>query len=606
MLAAAAVFIYVEEPLTVRIICAAAFLICAVLLYFTISADKEGEGSAEQAPQEHGKRHEKKEADATLPLNFDGASKEAGAPESTGQPGPGSEAPPPLLPYQRKEVRIPPEYFRGGDTDVPADDPRGEFDFLVRKLLIVLKELLVAHGIALFWINRDRRQIVVGEHVSDSRHFTTTRRMPLGEDLVSRIGISGEPEIVSDIPVNSESDLLPYYDSRQSIRSFVGVPVYFASEPIAVLAADSKAPDSFGVETVATVGHFTALIATLLRSYNQKFDLDADARLLATLDRMRKSIPPQADTSSIVAAGATAVSESIDWDYIALITYDQKKQGWTVGKSMSKSAAPYIPEGAVIEPDKGAIGKSLFNARPLIQNAPVFPEYRFSHSEKIDGAGHLCIAPIATANRSFGLIVAEYKEKPHYGERDLDILQRLAQYIALFMELSSLGELARTQLLIDETTRAGSRTFLLKRLQEEYARSQSHGGEVAFYLVAIDRPEAILEKYDRGGMDSALSSIARTLQGAVKPYDVVSRFDHYRFGVLALHTGAEDAFLQGEKLRKVVAGSVIPAGPMTFSVTVSVAGCVLSAGIEPVQALKALQMAQEKANAEGGNVVKIV
>ena len=73
-----------------------------------------------------------------------------------------------------------------------------------------------------------------------------------------------------------------------------------------------------------------------------------------------------------------------------------------------------------------------------------------------------------------------------------------------------------------------------------------------------------------------------------------------------IQTGAEDAYLQGEKIRKAIASSVVAFSGTSFSSTVSVGGCVLTPTMEITQLVKVVQQVIERANAEGGNTVKIV
>lgn len=606
MLASAIVAIYLDDP-TIRIMCAAIFLIGAVLLYFTLShsTEEKQEGTDEDASD---KSRSGKPPD-TLPLDFKEGFVQRNTPTSNESViAVEREEQQVTPPYQKKQVTIPESYYRWSESHVPVDDPRAEFDFLIRKLLLVLKELLVAHTVGLFWINKDRRQIVIGEFATDSKIFTTMRRIPLGNDLVSHIGETGAPEIVIDIPPISANDLLIYYDSKEHVRSFVGVPVYFQGEVIAVLTADSSAEDAFGLETVATIGHFTALVSILLRSYNQKYDLDADSKMLGTLNRMRKSMQLHPDSYGIVSAAATATSESLDWDYIAVITNDEKKQQWGISRSMTKAGNdPYVSEGSIVDLEKSVIGRMLQQMKSGIIPAPNSPEHRFFESEKIQGMGQIVAVPLMTPNRCYGMIVTEYKEKHQYADKDIEMLQRIAENAATALEILSLNDLSKNYLLIDETTRVSSRALLIRRLQEERARMIQHAsGDVSFFMIALDKPDEIAEKHGRHAIDALLMNVAKTIQTVVKPYDVLGKFDQHRFGLVLLYTGSEDALLQGEKIRKAIASSVVAFDGTSFSATVSIGGCILTSSLETTQVVKMVQQAIERAASEGGNCVKIV
>jgi hypothetical protein len=106
-------------------------------------------------------------------------------------------------------------------------EPRTEFDFLLNKVLTLIKEVTYAHTVAFFWANREKQQMIVEARVTESPSFMASRRYPLGHDLVSKIANTGKPELLSEVNAVSEHEMIRYYDSTVGIKSFIGVPVYF-------------------------------------------------------------------------------------------------------------------------------------------------------------------------------------------------------------------------------------------------------------------------------------------------------------------------------------------------------------------------------------------
>ena len=80
------------------------------------------------------------------------------------------------------------------------------------------------------------------------------------DDILSKIVQSGEPELLSEIPSTAETDVIRYYSTAQSIRSFVGVPLFYDKTLIAIIAVDSKDEDAFGIETIYALGRFVRVI----------------------------------------------------------------------------------------------------------------------------------------------------------------------------------------------------------------------------------------------------------------------------------------------------------------------------------------------------------
>ena len=592
MLAAAAVFIYFDDPLYVRIIAAVIFVAGAALLYQTLSHSlgvDEGDAPSEDMELE---------SEKAAALADAAAAQSASRSAMRGMP----EAPDTNTPDE-----IPSELYRFDAEALPKEDPRAEFDFLTNKLLQAAKDHVLAHTIGLYWINTDREQIIIGEFVTDSGNFTTARRLNLGSDLISRVGLDGKPALVSDVSPASESDLVIYYDVSEGIRSFIGVPMYFGGEVIAVLAADSRAADAFGLETVASLGRFVSLITLLLGSYNQKFDLAADSRMLGVLDGMQRGIEQNLDAYGIASVAAKAVTEIMDWDYVAVVLHNPERNAWIVVKSLAKAAnLPYIAEGVAVSMEGSVLRAALEGDDGIIVDAPVNPAWRFHEKEAINSFGQLCAMPLVTPRAYYGLVVVEYRETHQYARQDLAVLRRIATRAAQSLEVARLYEHTRKHLIVDEATQTASRTLLLGRLREEQARLAALGGNAVFFLASLDQPEEISGRHGDGEVDRVLARIGATLREHVKPYDVVGRFDRHSFGLLLMHSSPEDAYLRGEKVRKAVAGNVITHGGSSYSISVSIAGCTVSQTSDVDHILRLSQQALERAVADGGNCVKVV
>ncbi len=113
------------------------------------------------------------------------------------------------------------------------DGPRAEFNMLIQRVLSVVKDVQFAHTVALFWMNREKQQLILESHISDSEKFMTNRRLSIGSDLVSQIAINGKPQIVNYVNALGQNDILPYYETTEAVKTFVGVPIFYSGSTIA-------------------------------------------------------------------------------------------------------------------------------------------------------------------------------------------------------------------------------------------------------------------------------------------------------------------------------------------------------------------------------------
>jgi hypothetical protein len=117
------------------------------------------------------------------------------------------------------------------DSDIfrSEAEPRSEFNFLLNKVLLSVRDVLFAHTTAFFWANRDKHQMVLEARATDSAKFMTTKRFAIGADIVSQVAESGKPQVLGRVNPSAEKELVTYYCSPENVKSLVAVPVYYLS-----------------------------------------------------------------------------------------------------------------------------------------------------------------------------------------------------------------------------------------------------------------------------------------------------------------------------------------------------------------------------------------
>ena len=145
----------------------------------------------------------------------------------------------------------------------------GQFTFVLEKMLAVIKEAFAANSAIFFWYNKKKEKLTIEKYISNSIDFSN-RKFDVEDDILSKIVQTGEPELLSNISSAAEADVIRYYNSPQNIKSFVGVPLFYDKNLIAIIAIDSKAEDAFGIETIFSLGRFVRLITMLINIFEEK------------------------------------------------------------------------------------------------------------------------------------------------------------------------------------------------------------------------------------------------------------------------------------------------------------------------------------------------
>ncbi len=535
---------------------------------------------------------------------------------STDLPKKGDEQPT-NLPQQQ---RTPRQTLVDWDTKAFFEDiellehggPRAEFNSLTSRILSVMKEVNFAHTVALFWVNREKHQLVLENAITDSNVFRQQRRFEIGTDYISQVALSGKPLIVNYLAEATLPEVLPYYTQQEQVQTFIGIPVFYPTkttsqkESIAVLTADCFENDAYGNETIALLAHFAKLFSSLLVSYTSKYDLLMDSETLQALSRFRVQIEQDFTIPVIARSLAEELSKLVSWDYIAIVLHDDSRKEWIVQHLLNRMNDPYVSLLSVVDLQNSIVGKAIQSGAAFIHDSiAILHQPRFYPAERCEGNGSIMIFPLNSLSRCYGAVVVESKDRRAFGETDLTITKKLAETASWALEIMSLTEITTKYLTLDETTGVATRNAFMARLQEEVQRANDFNAELAVVLLSIDKMEDHLQRHGKEAFDFVLQNVGRIIKNAVRPYDIVGRYDFNCFGVVLISTTANEASLWSEKIRKNIASNIINIDGKNFSVTVSIGIAGAINNISDVELLDNANRALSKAREAGGNILRV-
>ncbi len=492
-----------------------------------------------------------------------------------------------------------------------SSEPRSEFEFLLGKVLVALKESLVAHTAAFFWVNFEKQELVFQGRASDSHNLVADRKIPLENDIVSQIARNGKPEFISHINPSSERDILSYYRDYDFVKSFIGVPVHYQGPDsektvVGVLAIDSKAEDAFGSETLTLLSQFTKLLTGLIKSHTEKYDLLIDSELVLSIRRMHESMRENLQLRTIVETLVEHTKKLIGYDYIAVTMFNDDKRAWVVYYVDIPHGGTYVPPHLIVNQDKSLVGAVLeSNKHLLVDDISTIEIPRFNNEEKIDSDGSILIAPISSFKKCYGTISLERRERSGYSARDIEVLYRLVENTASALEILYMSELVEKYVIVDDSTGLLKKNYFEQRLKDEIRRADDFGSDLTFLIFSIDSMQQLLDRYGKEGLDAAIFSFSKFLKNAIRQYDLLGRLDYNKFGVALLNTTAKEGYLWAEKIRKNFASQVLTLNHKTTSITISSGVCGLSESMQFTELLQHTTAAFHKAVESGGNTIKV-
>lgn len=494
------------------------------------------------------------------------------------------------------------------DDESTGREPRVEFVRLVNQVLKGLARSIDSRSIHFFWVNLERGHFIPEASVTRGEEGTVRlgERIGLGNDLVSQIARGGVPEIVTNISPASAAELTPYYSSSTTTSSFVGVPVFFRNEVVGVLAADSASEEGFDESSVATLAESTILISQLIGDYAEKFDLYLVRRSIEAFESLNDSVTGARRRPREVAQYLIdQVIDMFDADYVAAILYDRKEGAWRI-----------VASGAQERELKGRLGRlapdmATSTAGDAARRATeiylpsVTNEVLVAPGENLLGGGSFLAIPLIASSKCYGSLVLGNSRANAWVSRDVELMRDLTRYAAMAIEVINTNDALEEQLVFDEQTGLFNARFFMSGFEREVDRARDFKATLSLALVRVEIPEKFGGDRRAELSHTSITEVGSLLTRKVRPYDLVARFDDDTFGIALVGRSDQEAYLWAERLRKEIAGHIIPFGTGSYSVTISAGVCNATDTSETSNVLDGARKALEKAGKDGGNGVVI-
>ena len=176
-----------------------------------------------------------------------------------------------------------------------------------------------------------------------------------------------------------------------------------------------------------------------------------------------------------------------------------------------------------------------------------------------------------------------------------------------YVMLNNLGnkiETAQSALLEasirDELTGLYNRRFLMSRLHEEFERARRQGSSLGLLMMDLDNFKDVNDEYGHQVGDQVLRSVAQTLAGILREYDIAGRYGGEEFVVVSVETGIDDLVRLAERIRARIESAVHCKVP-GVRITISIGVASLADDDTPETLLKRADDALYRAKNEGRN-----
>jgi len=199
---------------------------------------------------------------------------------------------------------------------------------------------------------------------------------------------------------------------------------------------------------------------------------------------------------------------------------------------------------------------SVFDQWAVRRSRPLMIEdsrndFRFSTEKNSDAdlLRSVCVSPLMTENRVFGVLRASSQKASAFSSDDLHALDILSGLAAVILRNRFLYDKMEELSVHDGLTGLYLNRYFQQRLSEEFSRVRSRDTPFSLIMLDVDHFKKYNDEFGHTAGDLVLKHIASILQRCLAPSEVAARYGGEEFIVLLPDKGKKDAMELAEQIR---------------------------------------------------------
>jgi diguanylate cyclase (GGDEF)-like protein len=386
---------------------------------------------------------------------------------------------------------------------------------------------------------------------------------PLRRVLAGEVFVSG--------PRAEPFEAWPCVLESPPFRSVAAAELSLGAGRRGILALFHPEAQAFAGESRESLRLWGAHIASSMELWRRVARTEESARELRILHEGLRRMAALTDVEAVGRALLELLREAVHCDAAAVCLFyslrggegcrvlavqDEAFLSWEERKT-SDSWAKWIFEHA----EEAVAMGSMKNA------SPGMPLY--SHQENRERFRSFAGAPLASAKRRFGALVAGRVEEEAFDAHSVQVLSLLASHAALAMEAASMYEKLETLAVTDGLTGLYNHRRFRQMLDEEIRRCERTGDVFSLLLMDLDHFKRVNDTQGHPAGDALLRGVAALLGRQLRDVDLLARYGGEEFAALLLGSAAAEAMKSAERLRAAVEGASFPHEGRALDVTLS-------------------------------------
>lgn len=398
----------------------------------------------------------------------------------------------------------------------------------------------MGHEFCAIWIRDGGELVLHGLATSGSfpHHELPTRgmRVPLNGNGVTCWAIQHrEPLVVQDVSTEPR-----YNPSRETIRSMAAIPIIGHRGVLGAFDIESTSVSTFADQDVEVLSALASQLSTAIASIRRGESL---ARIYAFGQRVGAATTAE----QVIAGTLDFLAEQFDYELSAVVL---KRDDGTL--SVAGLRGPYdrqnVRVGWVLPEAQGVIGWVARNRRAaVVPDVAADPRYL----EAFPGVRSELAVPILFNENVLGVLNLEGMEPGFFNEEDRQILEVIANHLAIALSNLSSQDTLREQAIRDPLTGLYNRHYFNAIIAPELSRGDRYNTPLTLMMIDVDGFRAVNNRYGHLKGDDVLADVAKLLMANVRGADRVIRYGGDEFLVFMPETD-EEADRVAERLRDLI------------------------------------------------------
>jgi diguanylate cyclase (GGDEF)-like protein len=375
------------------------------------------------------------------------------------------------------------------------------------------------------------------------------------------------------------------------------IPLISRDNIIGILILDTKQSGRYSLEELAILQDVTSRISVSLEKEYLTEQLKQREEEVSIISRSISVITSSLDIQGVYQSFIGELQKLIEVDWSAIGVMEGREMLFIA--AFPKTGSPWRTGERM--PLKGTMAEWVAAHRTNYIDPEIVSSVHLDAGSYLSQHEILSIMylPLIISNEVIGALMLASHKPDAYNQRQIKLLEQLAQQIAMPVENARLYAKTERMARLDELTGLLNRRSLDEILPSEIGHHSKYGGIFSLVIVDLDSLKIINDRYGHLAGDELLHGIGSVMKNTIREADQAFRYGGDEFAILLPQTTLEAAIKVAERVRQqVTARVVVGADPITVSM--GIASWPVD-GISASDIIAAADTALYQAKRSGGN-----